>query len=112
MLKKLVLLSSIVAVIESSSVNIVIQLDNVTNTVDRYVFGVNTNGNNLNYTATNYTIVRNGGEAMSRFNWEIDALNSAKDWYFISQKQKLTWQTKMDPVVNAGADVFMVCNKI
>ena len=45
MFKGFVLLTCIVAVIESASVNIVVQLDNVTNTVNRYVFGVNANGN-------------------------------------------------------------------
>ena len=64
-------------------------LSNITNAkVDKYIFGVNPASD----ISTNYTIVRWGGETNSRFNWKLNSHNSCKDWYFIDEVNKLTWQ--------------------
>ena len=107
-----ILVSILIYSTQSQTANLVVQLDNVTNeAVDRYAFGMNLwtsniGTNDMDYTA-NYTIIRNGGEVQSRFNWEINAVNQCKDYYWISQTEIVTWTEQMDAVVMAGADVFM-----
>mmetsp|Transcript_9664 Transcript_9664/g.12078 ORF Transcript_9664/g.12078 Transcript_9664/m.12078 type:complete len:548 (+) Transcript_9664:47-1690(+) len=93
----------------SQSVYITLNFSNITNpNINPYIFGINMYDENSNtqYTSA-YTIVRNGGEAQSRFNWEINALNDNHDWYFISDTTQNTWQQNSDPPVKTnGMDLF------
>ena len=84
-----------------SNGNIHINFANITNpSINPYVFGMNmyTQDSNGVYTG-NYTIIRNGGEAQTRYNWEINSINANHDWYFITQQTPKTWQENSDPVV-------------
>eukprot|EP00486_Rosalina_sp_Unknown_P001770 CAMPEP_0201572598 /NCGR_PEP_ID=MMETSP0190_2-20130828/15971_1 /ASSEMBLY_ACC=CAM_ASM_000263 /TAXON_ID=37353 /ORGANISM="Rosalina sp." /LENGTH=113 /DNA_ID=CAMNT_0047998573 /DNA_START=28 /DNA_END=365 /DNA_ORIENTATION=- len=89
--------------LNSAQYTITGKLDNITNPeVNKHVFGVNFfNGD----PSANYTLCRDGGEGTTRFNWEIGAYNSARDWYFIGQGGS-TWQETLDPCIAAGQDVL------
>eukprot|EP01084_Bolivina_argentea_P239851 403044_1 len=83
------------ALSNSASYTATLDLSNVTNPeVSKYIFGMNMYqpyGDNDAYTG-NYTLGRFGGNAITRFNYSINAQNSASDYYFIGQTADFTWE--------------------
>jgi len=61
------------------------------------------------------TLNRWGGNAMSRYNWEISTANRAKDWFFENQPDAVAGDGSngesaddfIGPTLNAGADALM-----
>eukprot|EP01084_Bolivina_argentea_P256229 431298_1 len=86
----------------SYSINIV--SNNITNAaVSKYVFGVNFYQQD---SSVNYTMMRSGGEGQTRYNWELGAYNSARDWYFIGGGGH-PWKDMFDPAINSGQDILV-----
>jgi hypothetical protein len=52
-------------------------------------------GSKSDLAATNFTVNRSGGNATSRYNWQINATNHASDWYF---------ESILDPPMTPGYD--------
>jgi len=61
----------------------------------------------------NYTLNRRGGEVESRYNWQLNAHNLCKDWYFISMRDGTGSAPGADAdstvqnTFNGGADVII-----
>jgi hypothetical protein len=51
--------------------------------IDRRIYGTNFATENLLSWGT--ALNRNGGDAISNWNWQLDASNSGSDWYFITE---------------------------
>ena len=95
----------LVTVSNAASYTATIDLSNITNPeVSKWIFGMNMYepyGHNDPYTG-NYTLGRLGGNANSRFNFSINAANSANDYFYISSKGEFTWQERYEQANQDG----------
>jgi hypothetical protein len=70
----------------SSGPSLTVDAGTVTHTINPYIYGMN--AYTLNTTAAKaaaLSIDRWGGDATSRYNYQLDVTNSASDWYFENQ---------------------------
>lgn len=67
----------------ASTVDIRIDVRKNRHPISPLIYGVNF-ANSEQVTLLNTTLNRNGGNATTCYNWEIDATNSGNDWYFMS----------------------------
>ena len=68
---------------QTSPVNVVIDVNANRHAISPFVYGV-AHATQAQLTALNAPLNRNGGNAASRYNWQLNASNRGRDWYFQS----------------------------
>lgn len=76
-------ITALSCVSSASSISIAVDTEAQSRPISPYIYGISVSGGAKAYfEEMGVSVVRWGGNARSRFNWEINASNSGADWYY------------------------------